>query len=196
MINSQGPGTATIIWNAVIGYEDLPMMTGQHDFDYNDWAVALNGTLAYTSASSNLLQNFAMSFTPYTRGATYDHTFQILIPAQTFASNGTAVINLYDQNHNFISRQVEPFFSSTDNIFVIFASTSEVFPGSNINTVEGIPLQPAQRSADLTITFDTPGFFIFSPNSLSQSHGQGLFFDPTLVELTKARRSTAGMCAC
>jgi uncharacterized repeat protein (TIGR01451 family) len=192
MVNSEGTETPTVKWNTVIGYEDLPMMTGLHDFDYNDWAVAIDGTLDFTSVSSNLLQNFAMAFTPYTRGAFYDHTFQILIPAQTFAGNGTAVINLYDQNRNLISRQVQPFFGSSDNIYVIFSRTSEVFPGSNVNTVEGTPLQPAQRFADLTIAFDTPGFFIFSPNSLSQSHGQGLFFDPTLVELNKGEEIHRG----
>lgn len=179
-------------WNVMIGYEDLSLITGQNDFDYNDWTVAIDGTLTFRSASSDLLQNFTLSFVPRARGGFYDHTFQIRITAQAFASNGTAVVNLYDQNHNLISRQVKPFSSSTDNTFVIFAKTSEVFPGSVINTVEGVPWSAPQRYADLTITFDTPVPFSFNSNDIIHPHGEGLFFDPTLLVINNGEQIHRG----
>ncbi len=170
-------------WNGMLGYEDLSLVTGQNDFDYNDWAVALNGSFTFTSETSNLLESFTLVFDPRTRGATYDHSFMIYFPAQTFTTNGTVVINLYDGAQNLISKKVETFTSNTDNTYVIFTKTSDVFPGSVVNTIEGNPTGLPQRYADFSITFDTPTVFNFDPNALFQPHGQNLFFDPILLVL-------------
>ena len=183
---------STSTWDVVVGYEDLPLVTGENDFDYNDWSVAIDGSLTFTSASSNLLHTFTLSFIPLSRGGIYDHTFQVRITAQTFNSNGSVEVNLYDKNHNLISKQVTPFYSSTDNTYVIFAKTSEVFPGSVINTVEGVPTASAQRYADFTITFDNPTPFIFTPDYLNQPHGGGLFFDPTMLVLNNGEQIHRG----
>lgn len=90
------------------------------------------------------------------------------------------MVNLYDANRNLIKTQVIPFYKSMDNTYVIFAKTSEVFPGSIVNTVEAGLSLSAQRYADLTLTLDTPGFFNNDPKQLSDPHGGGLFFDPEL----------------
>jgi len=183
------PMDGVVSWNTMLGYEDLSLVTGQNDFDYNDWAVAISSDLNYTSS---LLKSFSLSFTPRTRGGTYDHTFQISFPAGTFDSNGTVVINLYDQNHNLISSQVKTLSSSAANIYVIFPKTSEVFPGSIINTVEGKPTVSAQRYAELTVTFDTPVPFSFDSNDLTHPHGQNLFFDPTLLVINNGEEIHRG----
>jgi uncharacterized repeat protein (TIGR01451 family) len=169
--------------NGVLGYEDLSLVTGQNDFDYNDWAVAIDGNFNYISPTSNNLQSFSISFTPLTRGGTYDHSFFIRFPAQTFASNGTIVVKLYDMNHNLINQQINTFNSSLDNTYVIFSRTSDVFPGSILNTIEGKPTVAAQRYADITLTFDTPFPFSIDPDVLFMPHGQNLFFDPFLLVL-------------
>ena len=175
------PAQDTFInWATILGYEDLSLITGQNDYDYNDWTVAINGTLTYDDIYSNLVKSFSLTFTPLARGGTYDHTFQIRLPAGTLTSTGSAVINLYDQNHNLILRQVATLSTSAENIFVIFPQTSAVFPGSIVNTVEGEPTAFAQRYADLTVSLDTPIALDFSANDLTHPHGQNLFFDPTL----------------
>jgi hypothetical protein len=170
-------------WNGMLGYEDLSLVTGQNDFDYNDWAVAIDGSFTFTSDTSNLLESFTLGFNPRTRGGTYDHSFMIRFPAQTFSTNGTVVINLYDGNHNPISKQVKTFNSNIDNNYVIFTKTSDVFPGSIVNTIEGNPTISTKRYADFSITFDTPSPFYFNPNALFRPHGQNLFFDPILLVL-------------
>jgi uncharacterized repeat protein (TIGR01451 family) len=170
-------------WDLTVGYEDLSLVTGLNDFDYNDWAVAIEGFLTYQSSSSNLLKELTLSFSPRTRGGTYDHTFQVTFTAGTFDSNGTAVVNLYDANRNLINKQAFPFYKSMDNTFVIFARTSDVFPGSIVNTVEGGMSKPAQRYADFTLTFDAPVSFNNDPSKLIDPHGGGLFFDPELIVL-------------
>ena len=60
------PAAETTTWNATVGYEDLSLITGQNDFDYNDWAVAIDGSFTYQSISSKLLQKFTLSFVPRT----------------------------------------------------------------------------------------------------------------------------------
>jgi hypothetical protein len=107
----------------------------------------------------------------------------IRFPAKTFASNGTVVVKLYDKDLILLDQQVTTFNSSTDNTYVIFSKTSEVFPGSILNTIEGKPTVPAQRYADITITFDTPASFVLNQNVLFHPHGQNLFFDPILLVL-------------
>jgi hypothetical protein len=93
------------------------------------------------------------------------------------------VVNLYDKDHNLINQQINTFNSSSDNTFVIFSRTSDVFPGSILNTIEGKPTVPAQRYADITLTFDTPVAFTLDPDALFRPHGQNLFFDPILLVL-------------
>jgi uncharacterized repeat protein (TIGR01451 family) len=182
-VNSLAP-EVTIEWSTLVGYEDLSLVTGLNDYDYNDWAVAIDADLHFTAATSNLLQSFTLSFVPRTRGGYYDHTFQISLPAGTFSSNGTAVINLYDQNRLLLNKQTVPFFSGMDNTFVIFEKTSDVFPGNVINTLEGgLSLSP-RRYADITITFNSPVFLRFDLQSLNLPHGEGLFFDPNMIVLS------------
>jgi LruC domain-containing protein/uncharacterized repeat protein (TIGR01451 family) len=188
---SNTPTEMILSWDSLLGYEDLSLVTGQNDYDYNDWAVSLNGELTYTSPYSNLLTSFSMTFTPRTRGGTYDHTFQIRIPAQTFNTNGDVVINLYDQNHQPILRVVKSFNYTIDNVFTIFPKTSDVFPGSIVNTIEGKAKVNAQRYADITFNFYNPVPFSFDITNW-HPHGQNLFFDPTLYVINNGEEIHRG----
>ncbi len=166
-------------WGVGLGFEDLPLVNGQNDFDYNDWAVDINGSVGYVP-STNLMQTIAMGFLPKTRGAAYDHKFQIVIPANGFASDGTAVLTLSDKNHQVLNTQTIRFIANQDNLFVIFPKTSDVFPGSQVDTFEAKAYVEPQRFANLAITFDTPFAYVVSTDDLSSPHGGNLFFDPGL----------------
>ena len=167
-------------WHAAVDYEDMSMLTGQADYDYNDWAVNINGTLTYAGGTNGMVQAIGMAITPLARGATYDHEFSIHFPAQTFASSGTAVLTIFDAQHNVLSTQTIALDNSKDNTIVIFPKTSEVFPGSVVDTVEGQPYEAPQRFANLSIAFNTPFLFTWTLNPGAAPHGQGLFFDPVL----------------
>lgn len=66
---------------------------------------------------------------------------------------------------------------------MIFAKTSEVFPETLVNTIEGRSAVPPQRFAELSMTFDTPFAFTVNAAAHGQAHGQGLFFDTSLKML-------------
>ncbi len=53
-----------------LGFEDLPMLTGMNDYDYNDFNVTIAGTIMTPSGSTNTIQSLEMEFTPNARGAT------------------------------------------------------------------------------------------------------------------------------
>jgi LruC domain-containing protein len=165
-------------WHAAVGFEDLPLAGGANDYDYNDWIADINGYASFDPANHGL-REITFSFMPHARGATYDHTFHILIPHGTFGSNGTAVVTIMDQNNQAISSQTFAFQASADNDFVIFPNTSDVFPDL-ANTYESKPFMPPQRFASLDITFTNPAPFDFSIYNFGTSHGEGLFFDPYL----------------
>ena len=119
------------------------------------------------------------NFVPRARGAAYDHTFHIAIPHGTFGSDGTAVLTIYDQNHQAISRQSTAFVASVDNDYVIFPKTSEVFPNLS-NTYELQPYIPPNRYASLDITFNNAVPLDSSKLIFNKPHGEDLFFDPYL----------------
>jgi hypothetical protein len=184
--------TALGQWQLMLGYEDLPLATGRNDYDYNDWIVQISSTVSYLAESPGLMQKINLSFVPQASGAAYDHSFGLRFPAQVFASNGTAVLTIYDRNHNVLNTHTQPFIGSVDNQFEIFPDTMTVFPGALINTIEGLPVTPPQRFADLSLTFDTPFVFSVTADSLSQPHGQGLFFDPTMLVLNTGETIHSG----
>ncbi len=168
-------------WEVALGYEDLPLTTGMNDFDYNDWTMDIDGYFTYQPATNNMVQQVFMTFLPHARGALYSHQLRMRFPANTFASDGTAVLTLYDANHTILTRQSLPFTSGVDTTYVIFNRTSDALPGSTfVNTVLGAPHVEPQRFADLQITFNTPFPFTIDPNNFSSPHGMGLFFDPYL----------------
>jgi hypothetical protein len=109
----------------------------------------------------------------------------MLFSANTFTSNGTATLTLYDQNGVVLGSVQSAFNASVDNDFTIFPRTSDVYPVLT-NTIEGTPLVPAGRSAQLTIEFTTPAPFVVPDTSLDLPHGDNLFFDPYLFVINTA----------
>lgn len=172
------------VFDLALGYEDLSLVTGQNDFDYNDWGLQISGSATYFPANSGNLQVLEFVFNPKTRGAAYDHSFLMGFSPNLFASNGTATVTTYDANHNVIGVQNFPFNATANNVYTIFPRTSEVFPGILVNTIEGKPYEPPQRFAKLTITFTTPFPFTVNQFTFDHPHGQDLFFNPILKVLS------------
>ena len=179
-------------WHLALGYEDLPLASGQNDFDYNDWVVNISSTVSYAAASPALMRKIDMSFVPQAKGGSYEHNFQIRFRAQVFPGSGVAVLTRYDQNHQVLSVETRRFDGSIDNVFTLFPATSEVFPGYAVNAIESNGVMPPQRFADLSITLDAPVPFNLSADGLSAPHGQGLFFDPILNVLNTGDAIHAG----
>ncbi len=183
LIDGQPAGNPVQDWNVGLGYEDLSLSTGKNDFDYNDWVVEIRSALTYTSASSGLLKQIDLSIAPRALGASYDHQFELTFPAQAFASDGTAVLTITNQKGQVVSTQSTSFAHSTDNRFVIFPHTEEVFAGMEVNTAENLPGKPSQRFAELRIVFNSPFAFTIAANTFDLPHGEGLFFEPSLKVL-------------
>ena len=171
-------------FGATVGYEDWPV-SGTNDYDYNDWITDINGVLDFTSPPSCGLERIDLTFTPQARGAVFDHTFHMRFTANTFASNGTATLTIYDQNGAVLSTNVTVFDASVENDFTIFSKTSDIFP-IIANTSEGSPIIHPGRTAHLTIAFDTLAPFVVPVNSLDLPHGELMFFDPYLYVINTA----------
>ncbi len=121
--------------------------------------------------------------TPRARGGVRSHAFHISIPADTFATDGTANLTIKDQFGNTVSSTSMPFDASQENDYNVIPCTCEAFPvqGQIINAIEGVPAVPTQRTAVLSIEFYAPGPFdvtILDEDRISEPHGTGLFFDP------------------
>jgi hypothetical protein len=168
-----------------LGYEDLDIQRDDMDYDYNDWVTTIDTQLEVGQVNQNLYRiNFV--FTPKARGGVRTHEPHILIPANTFASDGVATLTVYGASGNVISSEQIDYIASQDNDFTLLDCTCNAFPqaGKVINAFEEQPYEPTQRTSQLTIQFDTPGPFnmdYLTPEQISIPHGEGLFFDPYLV---------------
>ena len=101
-------------------------------------------------------------------------------------------MTVYDQNHNSLSTETTPFAVGQDTLLTIFPDTADVFPGSIVDTVEGQPYIPPNRTAEIRITFDAPFAFNVDPAGMYQPHGEGLFFDPLLKVLNTGELIQSG----
>jgi hypothetical protein len=187
--NSESEGSIQSLVPMTIGYEDLDFDRDDMDFDYNDWVTRIDTRLIVGTDNDHLYRiNFIIS--PQARGGVRDHNFHILIPANTFASDGVATLTIKDQFGSIISSTSTPYHADWDNDYVAISPTSDAFPqkGQIVNAFEKQPYIPTQRTAELSIQFYTPGPFnmdYLSEERISIPHGNGLFFDPYLEVLGK-----------
>ncbi len=165
-----------------VGYEDLPFGSPLMDFDYNDFVIDIHSLFTFDPEIKSNLRSVNFILTPDARGAVYDHEFHIAILSNLFASNGVATLTIFDQNHNVISSQPTTFVASSNNNFVIFPHTSDIFP-TFTNTYETRPHLNPQRTAELRIDFNTPFFFDPSAFQLTDEHGSGMLFNPYIKVL-------------
>jgi LruC domain-containing protein len=173
-----------------LGFEDLDFDRPDMDFDYNDWVTNVDTNLVVDRENQNLYR-ISFQITPRARGGVRTHAFHILIPADTFASNGYATLITRDGNGSVVSYQQTPYVASQASDFVVIPCTCDAFPeaGEIINAKEGTPLALTQRTVQLIIEFSSPAPFeqdYLSESKLSQPHGEGLFFDPYLEVLDKS----------
>ena len=161
-----------------IAFEDLEIAESS-DYDYNDWIVDLTINTTYDGDTPNLT-SITFDILPKARGAGHDHRFHILIPADTFAENGS--YNLVITGASGSDSGI--YNSGNDMDFIVIPDTRASLGGethnhTNTKEVEG-PTAPTV-TATLTIAFDKPFYYDFSqydPYSADSMHGEGLFFDP------------------
>jgi len=172
-----------------LGFEDLDFDRPDMDFDYNDWVTNIDTRLVVDQEEQNLYR-ISFNITPRARGGVRSHSFHILIPADTFASNGTATLTIRDGEGNVVSTAQTPYVASQASDYVVIPCTCDAFPatGEIINAKEGTPLAVTERTAELSIDFYSPAPFdqdYLSEDNLGEPHGGGLFFDPYLEVLDK-----------
>ncbi len=177
----------TQAWNISVGFEDNPLLYGWNDFDYNDWAVAIDAVSTYDGATT-LTRAVSMNFTPLTRGASYDHKFTITVPSLQLNRSGKATLKVYDRNHNLLNVKNVEFTSAANQVIEVFAPTSEALPGTIVNTNEYGAFVAPQRYATLDILFDQAVLLNTSLSELSKPHGDTLFFEPSLNVINTGER--------
>jgi LruC domain-containing protein len=165
-----------------VGYEDLQFDREDMDFDYNDWVTNIDTKLVINEDTKDLYR-IDFIVLPRARGGKRSHAYHINIPANTFATNGTATLTIKDQNGNVISSTSTPFDASQANDYNVIPCTCDAFPvlGQIVNAIEGTAVEQSQRTAQLSIEFYSPGPFdlsYLSEENISAPHGTGLFFDP------------------
>lgn len=168
---------------ATVGYEDVPL-NSLIDYDYNDWVTDIKVELTYDEGVGCQLSVIKFIITPEARGAQNDHAFHLRFPNGIFTSNGDATLVILDQDGDPISATNLPFTNGQDNNYTVFAQTSLIF-GDLVNTVEAWrpPVDP-NRTAELTISFDTAFEFNLNDYNLEDPHGANLFFDPYIDVLS------------
>ena len=179
-------------WDVTVGYEDLPFGSPLMDFDYNDFVIDIHSLLTYDKEIKGNLQKVDFTLTPDARGAVYDHEFHMFFAANVFKSDGVATFTLFDQNHNVIGTpQSIPFVAGSNNNFTVFPHTSDIFPAMS-NTYETQPHLQPQRTAELSIQFNTPFPFSLADYQLTDEHGTGMFFDPFIKVLDSGQLIVRG----
>jgi hypothetical protein len=201
-------GEIPIIWpesgTITVAFEDL-RIGDIPDYDYNDWVVDIETIATFwgtTEDPGSYLVRMDFIITPEARGAGYEHNFHLLIPKNTFGSDGEYNLTIYDENGDPISGfpDLGDFYADSAEDFLVIPLTSNALPGSLTNTIEPSgfvshhpdigntdleapehqPYVTPQRTATLTIIFDQLMPFDLSAFDPDDPHGEGLFFDPWL----------------
>jgi len=184
-----------VTWLASVAFEDIPVGYPEPynvDWDYNDFVTEIKVEGIYTGIN---IVSMKFTFEAQARGALFHHTQHLLIPANTFASDGTYTVSYYDASGALISKLGPAYFDPTVDIdLTIFDDTWEALPPNgpineipvppykfSANTVDGSGTELG-RTTDVSFAFTTAFPFdlaAYGPSSVD-THGEGLFFDPYL----------------
>ncbi len=175
--------TREIIWpqsgTVTLAYED-----GAPDYDYNDFVVSANINALFNPEG---MMSIEFSYEARARGASWNHAFQMEIPAGTFTQPGTYTITNYDNAGNVIGVTSGDFDNTAIFTGMIFANTNQALLANAANgwagnTVDGTGTMPGQEAV-LTIEFNNPVSFDLSTYTYSYVgvHADNLFFNPVLI---------------
>jgi len=158
-----------------VAFED--QRVEESDWDYNDWVVTIETEGTFENGD---LRRIVFELTPQARGAANRHSFHLVLPKDTFGSDGRSTLVMSDGNGVELSSVTDIFYASVANDFRIWERTLDALPRMS-NTGDGTVSEPLQ-TARLTIEFDTygPNPFDFGNDSELGIHGAGLFFEPYL----------------
>ena len=164
-----------------LGYEDLPLLTGKNDYDFNDWNVSIKTSLSYIGTQpSSRLTRIDLAITPNARGGNYDYQFQLVFPATLIAQPGTATLVLYDADNKVISTQSTAFTAGAALPVVIFNRVSDIFPLRKTNVYEGDARVKPRQTAALSLVFSSPTDYRWNLSDANRPDASGLIYDPYL----------------
>jgi len=99
---------------------------GLNDYDYNDFVVNISVKGTYVQ---EYLCDLNFTFEAMARGASYHHTFKMVIPPGTFGTDGNYIITYYDNDGTTILDQITaPFYDISEINLTIFQNTWEALP--------------------------------------------------------------------
>lgn len=168
------PETWPLAGTATIGYEDLPLGGGDHD--YNDFVSDITVVGYYFGGE---LVSIVFTFDAEAVGASYTHDLNLLIPADTFDSDGVYEITYKEHDGSILSTSSGTFDSESALDLEVFSNTHSA--QTNWQTYDGSGVNPG-RTTEISIDFDEPFSFdlgTYDPGTVGV-HGTGLFFDPYL----------------
>lgn len=167
---------------ATIAFEDLPI-GGGNDYDYNDFVVDVSVAGYYGGTGLGAL---VFTFEAQARGAAYHHDLHMLIPADTFGSEGVWALEFYDTDGTYLGYDSGSFDNTVDLDLTVFEDTWDALPPNpsqswSGNTFDGSGLQPGRKTV---VVFNFSDAFAFDLTTYTPEyvgvHGDNLFFDPYL----------------
>jgi hypothetical protein len=162
-----------------VGYEDRPLGEG-NDYDYNDFLVRIDTEFDVQQTDSGFeVDEIRFDILPRARVASREHVFNLLFPADTLC-DGDYELTVFDGTGAEISSETDQFTGDSDVDLELF-DTGDAFPVDGTNGTTGEPCVESNRTAQLTITFDSPCPFDIDDLEPTAPNGGGLFFDPYIT---------------
>jgi len=182
------PKEFQVDYDLTLGYEDLPDGIAELDYDYNDMVVQVKSDNTYCDFGPDPdgnprvgLAQIDYEFTPEARGARWLNRWAMLFPANTFLSDGTYELTIFDGSGAIVSNQSGPFPAAMETDLDIIEG-ADALPEMS-NTFETSPKIPVNRTATMSIKFNEYKPFdlsLYPLDAPGNVHAEGLYFDPHL----------------
>jgi len=148
------------------------------DWDYNDWVGDLDTHGTFVGAD---LTHLEFNITPLARGAANRHDFNLVLPAGTFGSDGTYMLESLAPDGAELSTRTGALRAETPTDIRTWDRSLDALPRMS-NTGDGTVSEPLQ-TARLSIEFDAgPNPFSFGDPDEMGIHSENRFFQPYLFD--------------
>ncbi len=155
-----------------VSYEDLTVDSS--DYDYNDWAFDMKTQITgYFDNDTRHATELSFEFDPLARGAGYSHD-QYIVPDELGSGEYSLTVS---DGEGSVVRERSAEFDSDTRLFVM--DSGDAFDSMD-NSKTGQPCVDPDRTAELTLTLDSPAEIPDNPIDADKQHGAGLPFDPVM----------------
>ncbi len=152
-----------------VSYEDLTVDSS--DYDYNDWAFDMQTQITgYFENDTRYATELSFEFDPLARGAGYSHD-QYIVPDEL--GEGEYELTVFDGEETVV-RETSAEFNGSSKLFLM--DSGNAFDSMD-NSKTGQPCVDPDRTAELTLTLDSPAEIPDNPIDANRQHGAGLPFD-------------------